>query len=257
MVLKVRKCTKVVCIAQVDRLKPEEIRSILEKLRNAKSIKELATAEFREQMRRQFETAHLCLLRQVPEPESREIAAAFLEGDSTAALQRLVELRSGSESHQNSSAANVVDTSIDIEDTKKHFSWVYRHFIRSVLNAADSAEVCSHLLSGKAIEFILRELKSTTFTKYKRETPSKSLTIGVIVMQMAIIETISYEESLESELRKELEKNEYLEVVKLYCRERSVSCFSLSSITTLQFFIFQISLLQLKVSVRMFCSNLT
>ena len=220
---------------------PAEIRSTLKKLRKAKTVKELATAKFREQMERLQDTTN-----QFDKlPEDSELINAFLKGDSTAALQRLVELRSGSASDQSSSAAKVVE--IDIEDAEHNFSWVYRYFCSSVLNAVDET-LCGHLLSGKAIEFLVRELKSASFRRYRGKSPSKSQTAAAISIQMNIITNISNKVSLQSELRRELEKAEYFPVLKFYVTDRSVPVSPLPSLSLLLFllllyfhFLFRIS----------------
>ena len=196
-----------------DYLMAREIRSILEKLRNAKSVKEISTSP--------FVKASWKMEMTTKEQKTNAIQQVFLKQEPGAALKKLVELRLGSASDQSRIATSVVD--IDIEDTQLEFSWIYRYFFSSVRNAScRETGALRELLRGNAIEFVLRDLKSTTFRKYKRESTSKSQTAAVIRIQLNIINNIVLQVSLTNELRKELEKNGFFDALKFYSTDRSV-----------------------------------
>ena len=110
-------------------LRPIEIRSVLDKLRNAKSVEEIATDETRIQMERMCNTIKETI-EKVPASESAEIIRAFLDGDPAGVLKRLVEFRSGSASDQSRFEPKVVE--IDIDNKKLHFSVVYGDFFSSL-----------------------------------------------------------------------------------------------------------------------------
>ncbi len=73
-----------------DYLIPTEIRSILEKLRNAKSVKEISTSTFVKALWKMEMTTK--------EQKTNEIQRVFLKQEPGAALKRLVDLRLGSAS---------------------------------------------------------------------------------------------------------------------------------------------------------------
>ena len=200
-------------------LRPTEIHSVLDKLRNAKSVEEIATGDFSEEIRRMWKTIRDINLENL---ENKEIINKFLEGEPAAAFKRLIALRWVGDKKW----SPTVKLDIDIENEQLHFSSVYRNFCKVLLNATRRTDVCSHLLRGNAIQMILLELKSTTFRKYKGESPSKSRTAAVIIIQMEIIYNIFCENSLESEIRQELERVDYIQVLKFYVIERSIPCFS-------------------------------
>ena len=101
----------------------------------------------------------------------------FLAGDPAAALKRLVELRSGAASDQ--SDPSTKEGNNDIENTQQEFTWVYRYFCTSLKEVSGFRDVKRYLLTSHAIEFILKELNSKAFRKYKSEFPSKSQTAAV------------------------------------------------------------------------------
>ena len=166
-------------------------------------------------------TVRAAAFQKLPDNEPWNIVRAFLDGEPAAALQRLVELRSRSTSDMSSSAANSVD--IDIEDKQLNFSWVYRKFCSSVRSAEfSSLDVCCHLLRSNVIEFILLELKSSTFSKYARESLSTSQTAKVISIQLDIIFYIFWTGALQSELRQKFKTVDYFPVFKFYMTKWSV-----------------------------------
>ncbi len=207
-----------------DFLRPTEFLSVLDKIRNAKSIEEFENSDLKDEMFRMYKTIKNAREnKQVPEMESKEIFTAFLASDPGAVLQRLVELRSRSVSDQTSSAAKVVD--IDIEDTQLHFSLVYRYFFSMVLYTINKEKcICFHFLRSNAIKFILRELQSSTFRNYKRKSPSKSQTALVIDIHLGIIYNISIDGIFKYELHKQLENGNYFRVLEFYVIDRSVPC---------------------------------
>ncbi len=197
------------------------IDSLLVKLRNAKSLKDITEDELKKEMSQLCRIMSAHAFGEFTFPESYNIINAFRNGDPAAVLRKLVELRSGSASDQRSSAANLVD--IDIEDTELTFSRVYSNFFSALLNSSLDVDVCRQLLSGNAIEFILWELNSTTISKYKGESPLESPTAAVINMQLGIIAHIYYPGNLRSELRRELQKNQRnLQIIKFYCTKRLI-----------------------------------
>ena len=156
---------------------------------------------------------------QVTETKSREIYGEFLAGEPGAALKRLVELRSGSISDQSFSAAKVED----IEDRRQNFSWVYRWFFSLVLITTDKDKcICLHFLRSNAIDFIMRELQSSTFTNYKNKSPPKSQTATIIVILLGIIHNISIEGIFQTEVFQQLENGKYFQVLEFYLVDRSV-----------------------------------
>ena len=58
-------------------LRPTEIHSVLDKLRNAKSVEEIATGDFSEEIRRMWKTIRDINLENL---ENKEIINKFLEG---------------------------------------------------------------------------------------------------------------------------------------------------------------------------------
>ncbi len=207
-------------------LQPREMVRLLRKLKKAKEIRDISTFVLREEVWKMFHTLTSYVSWFVHGPDIDKIIDEFVTAELLAALMRLVELRSESANDQSSSAANLEE--IDIEDNQLNFSGIYRYFSEAVLSAtACSESVCSYFASRKAIDFLIRDLKTATFTKYKTKSPSKSQTAAVINIQMGIILNIYKDEELQAELRRDPSKlNEYLEVLKMYCSKRSAPHFS-------------------------------
>ncbi len=208
-------------------LQPTDIRALLDKLRNAKSA--IETYVLSQEMRRMSLTMEAFASRKFSESASTEIIRAFEAGRTTAALKRLIEIRSGGESDQSSSKLKVEN--IDIEDKKQPFYCVYSNFCSAIVNATSSTNVCKELLRENAIELILQELNCSAFRKYKRGSPSESQTAEIISTQLDIISNICNEDALQSELRRVLQTNVSFEILKFYCSKRSVpicfyNCFS-------------------------------
>ena len=107
-------------------MKPEEVTEIVEKIGNAKSVKELDTLEFKELALKLREITFECVCDKLTQSEASAIIEAFENGKPFKAFKNLVSLRKGtiSPSGQNTPSAGFL-----LENKAANIAWVYCYFI--------------------------------------------------------------------------------------------------------------------------------
>ena len=197
-------------------MKSAEIKETVKKIGSVRSVNEIDNQNFGAQVGKLCHVTLEYFQNKFQEPAAAEIIAAFLSGEPSKAYRRLVELRSGRSLGEQTVSSR--SAAADIEDTRSHFSFIYRNFNSSFLNAMRSEDVRNAFLNGGCIEAALGELSCKEFTERKNKSREESPIAKAIGTHLLLIYNVSNSDSLKGKLAEELKKYRYFHTIKEYAR---------------------------------------
>ncbi len=203
-----------------DRIEPKEIKILLKRVLNAKSVQELDSETVSRQMKKLAETTIEYSENKIPEPAASEIINAFLEGHSGAALCRIVELRSG-RSLRDQSPLGWQPVNIENESL---FSFTYRNLLSSFINAMSSrVDVCREYISSSCARAALLELKSSEFMEHIDKRRDESPTAAAIGLHLNLMYMASDEYEMKADLEEQLHREGFFQILKELSTSRCLS----------------------------------
>ena len=205
-----------------DSVGSKQISESVMKISRTKSIEEIDTEIFSQQMKKVHALSVEYFRRKIPEPELSEIPRAFLRGEPATAFIVLIEFRSGRSLRDLNRTDRPSKRPVDLEQ-KSAFALVYCNFLAALMNCMlRSEDLCREYLQGGCVPAALSELDSLQFAQNRDESPAESLTAKAISFHLTLLYNVSCESALRAELFKEFQRHGYFPIIKRYTLSKYV-----------------------------------